>query len=171
MNTARRLQSGFTLVEVVIAMLVAAVVVTSVFSVSLTARKASAFSDRKIAANYAAKRLSDMLKNYVAADISTPGNGPNGNWCLPGTVCTGCAAAPAGCALTSCYALDMTSGCTINATAATSGSTTLIPAAFTAAPYNMTMTYTVKDENGSTGLGSLSTARPTVSITVNWTEP
>lgn len=58
-------RSGYTLVEVVIATLLTAVMVTSVFSVALTSKQGGGKSERKLIASQAAKRMSAGLKNFV----------------------------------------------------------------------------------------------------------
>lgn len=62
-RTDRR--AGYTLVEVVIATLLTAVMVTSVFSVALTSKQGGGKADRKLVASQAAKKMTAQLKNFV----------------------------------------------------------------------------------------------------------
>ncbi len=61
---------GFTLVEVVIAMLLTAIIVSGVFSLALTIRSGNVQTDRKLIADQYARQLTSMLKSYVTADCT-----------------------------------------------------------------------------------------------------
>jgi len=61
---------GFTLVEVVIAMLLTAIIVTGVFSLALTIRSGNKRTDRSLIADQYARQLTSMLKSYITADCS-----------------------------------------------------------------------------------------------------
>lgn len=131
-------RAGFSLVEVMVAILLTAIIVTSVFAVAVTAQKSSGVFDRKVITNYAASQLLDRLRNYVTASTSGAGTdrGPNGtgaqSWTLPGDSCTGCGGSP------NCYALDADEACLHDVT-------TMLPQTLRDPPYNMTMTYQVTD--------------------------
>lgn len=58
-------RAGYTLVEVVIALLLSSVMVTAVFSVALTSKQGGGKSDRKLVASQASKRVTAALRNYV----------------------------------------------------------------------------------------------------------
>jgi type II secretory pathway pseudopilin PulG len=147
----RRTESGYTLVEVVIAMLLTSVMVTSVFSVALTAKSGGGKGERSLMATQGAKQISNLLKNFVTGDTATtitypPGVAANG-WGLTGVngITDTCPDAS-----TNCWALAP-------------GTHTLagvFPAAFEAAPYSARVTYFVA--GGSP---------PNVIVTATWTEP
>lgn len=82
---------GYTLVETLIAVLLISIVVTSVFSLVLTARVASKKTERRGQAVYYERRVMEALKGFVTADTTGPpgpGNAPNG-WGLPGALPVG----------------------------------------------------------------------------------
>lgn len=84
---------GFTLIEVVVAMLLTLVMATGVLSALVTARMSVGRTQRRAAAAQAVRRLAETLKAYQTADttlVPGPGGWPNG-WGLPGDSC-GCAA-------------------------------------------------------------------------------
>ena len=62
----RRREAGFTLVEVVVASLVSAMMITSFFSIALTSRMQTGRSNRKLAASQQAARVLEKLRGYVA---------------------------------------------------------------------------------------------------------
>jgi len=59
-------QRGFTLVEVMVAIMISAMMVTSFFSIALTSRVQTIRSDHKFAANQQVQRLLQKLKNTTA---------------------------------------------------------------------------------------------------------
>lgn len=59
------LPKGYTLVEVVIAMLLACVMITSVFSVSLTSKTSGGKNDRRLIASQAVRQVTGRLRNFV----------------------------------------------------------------------------------------------------------
>ncbi len=74
--------AGSSFLEVVIAMLLVAVMASSVFSVALTAMSGGGQTMREFVADQASRQLSQTLKNYVTGDptntwIKGPGGGPN----------------------------------------------------------------------------------------------
>lgn len=72
--------AGFSLVETMIAVLLISVVVTSVFSLALTAKVTSVNTDRRSAALLAIAQAREKLKAYVTADRSAGVPSPNSNW-------------------------------------------------------------------------------------------
>lgn len=147
----RPTEAGYTLVEVVIAMLLTAIMVTSVFSVSLTAKQGGGKGGRKLLASQGAKQIANQLRNFVTGDTSVslanPPGSAFGGWGLTGVggITDNC---PGG--GTSCWALQ-------NGTHTLTG---VLPAAFEAAPFNARVSYYVTNTNP-----------PSVTITTTWTEP
>lgn len=79
-------RAGTTLIEVIIATLLFALVAVPVMSVALTGRMSSGRFDRRVAAAAAMRSMSESLKAYVTADpalAAGPGAGVDG-WSLPG---------------------------------------------------------------------------------------
>jgi hypothetical protein len=135
-------------------MLLTSVMVTSVFSVALTAKTGGAKGERKIKAAAGARQVAAQLKNYVTGDetvggaFAGPGTGGN-SWSMDGggvndTSCV------------NCYALS----------AGSHVLTGILPAAFEAAPYNARVQYHVTYAGTVNGRPV-----PAVSITTTWTEP
>ncbi len=58
-------RGGYTLVEVVVALLISCIMVTAMFSVALTAKGGSGKSGRRIVANQASAQISSMLRGFV----------------------------------------------------------------------------------------------------------
>lgn len=156
-----RIEAGYTLVEVVIAMLLTSIMVSSVFSVALTAKTSGGKAERRLAATQVNRQMTGMLRNFVSADnTATSLPGPNtgtNRWSMdnasvvPPIDDTSC---------TDCYALDPGSHTV----------TGILPSWFAAQPYNATLVYFV---GGTTGLSQpmSDTASPSVNVTVDWTEP
>ena len=117
---ARAARRGYTLVETLVAVMLVSVVVTSVFSLVLTARMGTKKTGRRAEAMFLARSYMESLKSFVTADTSQPG--PYPGWVLPGDPC-------------GCYAL---SNGVHNMTGA-------LPASFRNAPVNGQLTYTVSD--------------------------
>ena len=150
---APRGEKGYTLVEVMVAMLLTSIMVTSVFSVALTVKTGGSKGERKIKAAAGARQIAAQLKNYVTGDPTTttipgPGSGLN-SWSMDsgGVDDTSCV---------NCYAL-------------TAGSHTLtgvLPASFEAAPFNARVIYFVSTTDTVNGRPV-----PSVSITTTWDEP
>lgn len=79
-------ERGSSLMEVIVAILLLAMMATPIMSVALSGRMASGRADRRIAAAAAIRRVSEHLKAYVTADRALargPGDGDDG-WALPG---------------------------------------------------------------------------------------
>ncbi|MBI5629461.1 MAG: type II secretion system protein [Elusimicrobia bacterium] len=151
-------RSGYTLVEVVVAMLISAIMVAAIMSVALSAKKGEVKNDRKIVANQATRELAAKLNAYITADpastiIAGPGSGSN-KWSMTsGSIVDTCPDAS-----TNCYAL-------------TTGSHTLtgfLPTWFEATPYSARAIYFVSYPQAySVANGTV----PLVNVTVSWTEP
>jgi prepilin-type N-terminal cleavage/methylation domain-containing protein len=143
MKYKTRRPRGHTLVEVVIAMLLIAIMTTLVLPTFLTGRISAGRSERRDAAADAVHRLSEELKNYVTADrslVNGSGTGPDG-WSLPGDRSGNWALAP--------------------------GLHDLDPAVWAAplAPYQGALSYTVAVRATPSG------PEPRVNFRVNWQEP
>ena len=114
---------GYTLVETMISVLLVSIVVTSVFSLVLTARISAKKTDRRGQAVFYVRRTMEALKVFVTADTSVPGPGVGGSWRLSGDTHTG-------------WALDPL----------THNVSSWLPIEFCAAdPSNCSLTYTVTD--------------------------
>ncbi len=154
-----RSDSGYTLVEVMVAMLLTSVMVTSVFSVALTVKTGGSKGERKIKASSGAKQIAAVLKNYVTGDpltltIPGPGTGPN-SWSMDGNVGNGVGLID-DTSCTDCYALTTGAHPLRN----------ILPAEFEASPYFAQLTYTVTVTDTVNGRPV-----PSVTITTTWTEP
>lgn len=162
---------GYTLIEVVIAVFLTAIVVTSVFSVAVSSSASGGKAERKMLAAQAAKSLSSALKDYVTGDSTISGNGfqgPNSansgaarwNLHVPGVQTDSNGAV---------YALSPwpnvgTTVHTLTCVAAAPNDTTcFMPRALRRAPYNGSISYTVEvaSPNGP----------PKITINTTWTEP
>jgi prepilin-type N-terminal cleavage/methylation domain-containing protein len=76
-------QAGYTLVEVVIAILLTAVIVTAVFSVSLSSKTGDVKAERKLMGAVGTRQVASMLRNYVAGVRDVPmGPGDGGDWSM-----------------------------------------------------------------------------------------
>lgn len=189
-DRSRPRTGGYTLVEVVVALLISAIMVTSVFSVAITAKQSGGKSDRHLIATQTSRLVTSTLRNFVtgcACDFSTGAcattgvgactiSGPMPGACsLGGSVptCTsswsfnngGTGVADA---LGNVYALKLTPGCATTGGAPCHVISGLLPAWFSAAPYSATVSYNVSNPNGYAPGGR---PVPKVSVYVNWTEP
>ncbi len=144
--------AGSTFLEVVIAMLLVAVMASSVFSVALTAMSGGGQTMREFVADQASRQLSQTLKNYVTGDntstwIRGPGGGANA-WSMDNPT--------AGINDTSC----------VNCYALSDGTHTItgyMPGWFEST-YNGTLSYWVDRPQAGVNM-------PIVVITVKWDEP
>lgn len=132
-------------------MLLTSVMVTSVFSVALTAKSGGGKGERALMATQGAKQIANLLKNFVTGDTATslsypPGVAANG-WGLTGVngIVDACPDAS-----TICWALAP----------GTHTLTGVLSTTFEAAPYNARVSYFV-------AAGS----PPNVIVTATWTEP
>jgi prepilin-type N-terminal cleavage/methylation domain-containing protein len=144
---------GFTLVEVIVAVLITAVMVSSVFSISLSSRRGNLRADHKLIAAQATRQLSATLQNYVTADntVATSIGGqagfqaPGGTWQFPGDSVG--------------YALEPGSHT----------ATGYLPGWFEAAPYNARAMWFVSCTG--TCPPDPSAGAPWISVAVTWDEP
>ncbi len=165
----RRDGLGYTLVEVIVAMLISCIMVTAMFSVALTQKAGSGKSDRKMLANQGMSQVSAMLKGYVTGC----GCDPNTGVCNGGGDCDtllGPNKANGGVAT---WYLNGSGGNISdsmgNVYALTYGVHTLtgvLPGWLEAAPYNARVSYTVSQAQLVNGRPV-----PQVVMSVNWTEP
>jgi prepilin-type N-terminal cleavage/methylation domain-containing protein len=142
-DVVKRRSAGFTLIEVVIAMLLVLLAVTAVMTALTSSHESVGHSQRRVAAAQAARSLLEKLRSFNAPDFVSgqgPGVGVN-SWGLPHDQC--------------------------NCPAFKPGTHVLNPAYY--APdlvvVGGTISYTVTKLD--TPLG----AQPTVTVNVNWTEP
>jgi len=164
----RRAEAGYTLVEVMVAMLLCSIMVTSIFSVALTVKTGGSKSESKIRASAGARQIAALLKNYVTAESGTastvapnipgPCVGAANNWSM---TCNGVVdACPGG--GSSCYALAL----------GTHTLTGVMGTLFEGTPWNARVQYHVTDASALGG-PVIPGARPVpmVSITTTWTDP
>lgn len=145
-------QDGFSLVETMIAVLLIAIVVTSVFSLAFTAKVSSIKTARRATALLAIRQAQEKLKAYVTADLSIK-DPPNSNWRMPEDVCGPDGVTTEATCSAGCSAFDL---CRHNVTL-------LIPEQFRGPPINMRMYYDVlKDKKDDTD------EAPRVVFKVNW---
>ncbi|MDE2143607.1 MAG: prepilin-type N-terminal cleavage/methylation domain-containing protein [Elusimicrobia bacterium] len=160
---------GYTLVEVIVAMLISCVMVTAMFAVALSTKRATGKSDRHLIAAQAARQITSQLKSYVTGcGCSTAANGTcssTNNDCSfmtgPNTCRSGVATWYIGCPTATPTPIVDSRGDVYALSAGLHVVTGLLPAWFEAAPYNATVQYTV------TIVGTT----PQVVVNVNWTEP
>lgn len=172
--------AGFSLTEVMIGILLTAIIVSSVFSVSLTTRRQIGLSDDKVQAGYFEHKLMEELKNYVTASLEpgagpgpTAGPGADPTWSLVNDTCQPCSGNNCGCAgqnaagSAGCYALAP----------GAHDVTAMLPANIVADPslanpkgLSMKMCYVVTDESGSSPFDQ-GLFRPQVQVFVQWTKP
>lgn len=158
---------GFTLLEILVSILLTAVMVSSVFSIALTAKRGGGRTDRKMIASQGSRELTAMLRLYVTANPNEANWGPNaGNWTLDSGGINDCgdlgASPPTDCPGTDncpgCYALEKGSH-------VLSG---FLPGWFEGSPYNARTTYWVSYQYAySVANGTM----PLVNISVDWSEP
>ena len=159
--------AGYTLVEVVVAVLISAIMVTAVFSTALTSKTSSGKSDRRLIASQAARQLTSRLRQFVTGcgcDINTG--------ICPSPQCTTILGPTNRAGVASWYLNDPTGSPAITDSmgdvwAMRCGQHTvtgLLPAWFEAAPYNARLVYTVSNCAGGD-------TPPLVTVNVPWTEP
>lgn len=161
--------AGYTLVEVMVAMLLTSILVTSVFSVALTVKTGGGKGESKLKAAAGARMVAVLLKNYVTAEtgaastfapnIPGPCAGAANNWSI---TCNGIIdACP--CGGSACYALDAACGGqhTLTGVMADPGGT-----GFEGAPWNARVSYVVTNTDTVNGRPV-----PSVVITATWTDP
>lgn len=155
---------GYTLVEVVIATMLIAIMASSVFSVALTAKQSGGKAQRKLIAAQVSKQVTGALKNYVTADFSDPTRGPNANnavnrWSLESVN----------------PPVDCIDHAGTNEYALTPGSHTItgiLPGWLEAAPYLGTLKYHVCAAGCANSMqASDGSFIPGVTVTIDWTEP
>jgi len=170
-------RSGFSLVEVMVAMLIGSVMVTAVLGVAVTATQGSAHSSHRQAFNQGIAQISGELKNYVTACgcIKTTGACPAG----PCTMIQGPNASNG----TNRWSLNQAPGPgpggTItdslgNVWALTCGTHVLsgIVPSMENATYGGSISYTVSwPVGGCNATVPTATDVPTISFAANWTEP
>ena len=138
-------ERGFTLAEVVVAILVMAVVTLGIFAVVSSNRTATQKVDKKVRALFYSRQAMDKLKAYVTADSGA--GGPTPNWRIPEDSCN----AGLGTCTPTCWALE---ACTHDLTA-------MLPAACgpgvpfcSGSPINAKLSYTVTDLAADPGCGA-----------------
>lgn len=152
---------GYTLVEVVVAMLLMAIMVSSVLSLALSSRQAGGKSDRRMEAARVSRELTGLLKNYVTGDPTTNliagpnANNPVNSWSLDDNTRVPPISDSCTCGGPNVYALAP----------GTHTITGFLPGWFAATPYNATLKYYVGSEtiDGSPA--------PQINVTVDWVEP
>ncbi|MHB2025275.1 MAG: PilW family protein [Elusimicrobiota bacterium] len=170
-------RGGYTLVEVIIALLLTAVIVSAVFSLALTIKAGHVKIDRHLMAQQSSRELTSVLKSYVTADCSAATiNGisaPNGSWSLTGI--PGVHSNPVSDSCGSCYALAPGHHVLSN----------YIPSRLSQAPYNGKICYDVNYAgacsidptctNTSVAAAPCQSASPagppSVCVNVYWVEP
>jgi len=179
----RASSAGNTLVEVVISLLLVSIIVTSVFTVTLSTKADTGKEDRHVVATQSAKEITAALRNFVTACCSVTTGGCAltagvANTCyfdiagkaVPGPNLNGgfsaaswsfnnyqlYSGAPAIVDTDTTYALHQ----------GQHNLTNVLPAWFVAAPFNATFSYTVTP----VAAGSQPSV-PSVNVVVNWTEP
>jgi|GEM_PF-3972574 len=165
-----KVRQGYTLVEVVVAMLLSAVMITSVFTVALSNKHGGLMLDSKLAAGNAAQTVVKMLGNYVTADpTQTFVAGPT---CVPGPN-PPCTPGPASWSVTGYYYTDSQG----SAWALWPGSHTITgsannPGGLLPTMPNGSVTYFVAWPAGcSMSFPLPPSCTPSMNVTVNWPSP
>lgn len=171
-------RAGYTLVEIVVAMLITCVMITSVLSSALSSKIGGGKNDRRLIASQAARQTTGLLKSFITGCACYIGSG----LCMiPSCSITG--PMPGDCSSVSATVASCTASYSLNNPtlvppivdnrgsiyALALGLHTiqgLLPSEFEAAPYNARVNYVV--ENAQTINGR---PVPKVSVTVDWTEP
>jgi len=84
-----KVRRGYTIVEVVVAMLISAVMITAIFSVALSSKRSGMMADSKMIASSSSQSVAKLLANYMTANwTQTVVPGPNtrgtNTWSLDG---------------------------------------------------------------------------------------
>lgn len=173
-------RGGYTLVEVVVAMLLAAVMITAIFTVALSNKRSSQVQDNKHMAQTSVHGFLKVLSAYVTADWTTTAiDGPNSlnagaaKWNLHSAAITDSRGAV--------WAL-MPGSHTITGVAGGADPDGFL-ARLRGAPYNGTLTYCVQwlgcgqcTNNTSCAAGTCTpplgpTCQPSISVNMGWTQP
>jgi len=167
----RRPGLGYTLIEVIVAMLISCIMVTAMFSVALTTKQGTGKSDRHLIAAQAARQVTSQLRGFVTGCACDPVSGvcsaaANDCTMMPGPntsrvgVATWYFQSPGGIPISDSMG---------DVWALASGVHTisgLLPAWFEGAPYNARVIYTVTVLSTVAGRPV-----PQVDVNVQWTEP
>jgi prepilin-type N-terminal cleavage/methylation domain-containing protein len=170
--------AGYTLVEVVVAMLISCVMVTAVMGVAITAKQSTVHNARRLQTDQAISELSGLLKNFVTACGCNPSSGScTGASPTACTMITGPNTANAGVATWYLNNYPGAAGLPIvdslgNTYALKCGTHKLsnVLPAIEAAPFNGNISYTVSWPGGCPNLPG-PTGTPTVAFNAYWTEP
>ncbi|HEX4048634.1 MAG TPA: prepilin-type N-terminal cleavage/methylation domain-containing protein [Elusimicrobiota bacterium] len=168
-------RAGYTLVEVIVAMLISCIMVTAVMGVAVTSKEGSGKAMHHLMFNQGIAQLSAEVKQYVTACGCTKAGacpapnctevlGPNTNNAGVGTWYLNGAPGAAGNLVDSMG----------NVWALACGAHTItgVVPTLEAAPYNGSITYTVSYPVSGTCAGTpTATDAPAVSFAANWTEP
>ncbi|MFI5347298.1 MAG: type II secretion system protein J [Elusimicrobiota bacterium] len=165
---------GYTLVEVIVAMLISCVMVTAMFTVVLTTKQSTGKSDRHLIAAQAARQITSQLRSYTTGcgcSMATNGLCSNTNFACtfmtgPNTCRAGVATWYIGCPTALPVPIVDSRGDVYALSAGLHIITGLLPAWFEAAPYSATVQYNV------TIISPPSVpSYPQVDVNVLWTEP
>jgi prepilin-type N-terminal cleavage/methylation domain-containing protein len=142
-HRGQRSRQGFSLIETVIAVLLISVVVTSVFSVTLTAKTAGKKTERRAEGLAYVRQVHEKVKGYIREANTAGINDPLGGtfWNLPEDACNG----GAGNCPANCYALDL---CTHDVSSVLPAVCSENVGLCRAAPVNGQVTYTVTQPGG-----------------------
>lgn len=165
-RTDRREASGYTILEVLVALLLSGVIISSVFSVALTSKASSGKSDRQLVAVQAARQITVQLRNFMTGCSCNFSTGV-----CDATSCTIAGPNTARSGVATWYFNSPSASPAVTDSlgevyALTYGAhklTGYMPPWFESAPYNARLTYTVK--------ASPTASMPQVDVAVNWTEP
>lgn len=158
-----RASKGFTLIEVIVSVLITAVMVSSVFSISLTSKTSNVKADHTLIAAQASRALATTLQGYVAAD-------PLASKFTCAAEGQGCVTGPSRAGLAPAQSWSLAWDTNAGVYALNPGTHTLqgyLPRWFEQKPYFAQVQYYV----AFIGPGGTDTQTPWVNITVTWTEP
>jgi prepilin-type N-terminal cleavage/methylation domain-containing protein len=164
------LRRGYTLVEVVIAMLISSIMVTAMFGVALSQKVGTTQGDHRLYADQAIRQVSSQLRAYVTGCGCSAATGSCSSSGIPNdcTMILGPNTANAGPATWFFNSPSVTDSMG-NVWALTNGThvlTGVLPAWFEAAPYNARVSYVVTTVETINGRPVQSAA-----VSANWTEP